>query len=94
MGLSELHRFWFEFEVSEASISKYPQYALARLGCGVTALDATEAERLISERVLAGAPLPPLKTLVVDVDISELDSGHVRPNMGVPTLKGVWFPRK
>jgi hypothetical protein len=31
--------------------------------------------------------------VVEDVDVSQLDAGHVLPNMGDPTLRGVWFPR-
>jgi hypothetical protein len=27
-----------------------------------------------------------------DVDIQTLDQGHVLPNMGVPSERGVWFP--
>lgn len=29
---------------------------------------------------------------VENVDISSLDDNHVRPNMGSPIVRGVWFP--
>jgi hypothetical protein len=31
--------------------------------------------------------------LVEDVNVSELDAGRVLPNIGDPTVRGVWFPR-
>jgi len=28
-----------------------------------------------------------------DVDVRALDGGHVLPNMGDPSVRGVWYPR-
>jgi hypothetical protein len=30
--------------------------------------------------------------VVQNVDISTLEENHVRPNMGNPVVRGVWFP--
>ena len=35
---------------------------------------------------------PPIESISEDVDISTLDEGHVRPNMGNPLRRGIWFP--
>lgn len=34
-----------------------------------------------------------IKEIVPDVDIRTLDQRHVIPNMEVPVVRGVWFPR-
>jgi hypothetical protein len=31
--------------------------------------------------------------VVEDVDTRTLEEGHVRPNIGVPVVRGVWFPK-
>jgi hypothetical protein len=81
-----LRRFWFEFDV-EAS-----RDAATRLGVGVTALDEARARSVIQQRIFHGGALPPVRKLLCDVDISTLDPGHVRPNMGNPVASGIWFP--
>lgn len=63
------------------------------LGCGVTAVDRADAEQLLVEGPFRGAMLPPVARVLEDVDVSELDAGHVLPNMDDPTRRGVWFPR-
>ena len=85
---NHLHRFWFEFSG--------PREALPPggwIGCGVTAVSRADAERLLTDGPFRGAELPPVEKLIEDADVSELDAGHVLPNMGDPTLRGVWFPR-
>jgi hypothetical protein len=83
-----LHRFWFEFSGPPTALP-----AGTWLGCGVTAVDRHDAERLLAAGPFGGSELPPVKRLVEDVDVSELDAGHVIPNIGDPTRRGVWFPR-
>ncbi|WP_156338476.1 hypothetical protein [Chondromyces crocatus] len=63
-----------------------------RMGCGVTASSVEEATALVQERVFGGKPLPQLREVVTDVDVSALDPSHVRVNMGNPVLRGIWFP--
>jgi hypothetical protein len=88
-GLSDYcHRYWFEFRAAPAELPPG-----GWLGCGGTAVDTADAERLLVEGPFRGAPLPPIDRVVQDADVSELDSGHVVPNMGDPTRRGAWFPR-
>jgi hypothetical protein len=84
-----LHRFWFHW-TDEAQ----PAYGLGGgLGCGVTALDVEDAKSLMTRVALNGEPLPAIAHVVEDVDVQTLDPGHVLPNMGDPSIRGVWFPR-
>jgi hypothetical protein len=88
-GLSDyLHRYWFEFRAPRQELPPG-----SWLGCGVTAVDTEDAQRLLVQGPFRGAPLPTIERVVEDVDVSELDAEHVVPNMGDPTQRGVWFPR-
>lgn len=59
-----------------------------KLGIGVTAQDEQEA------RVLAAPALGESDVRLIDPlsSMSELDQGHVVPNMGNWFKRGVWFP--
>lgn len=57
-------------------------------GYGVTAFSAEDAERLLAR---AGLPRDWVG-VVADVDVSALDAGHVLPNVGGVTFRGVWYP--
>jgi hypothetical protein len=83
-----LRRYWFEFRAPREELPPG-----SWLGCGVTAVDTEDAERLLVAGPFRGAPLPPIERVVLDVDVSNLDAGHVVPNMADPTRRGVWFPR-
>ena len=63
------------------------------LGCGVTAFDREDALRLVTELAFDNEAVPPVKSVIENVDISTLDRGHVIPNMGAPSERGVWFPK-
>jgi hypothetical protein len=41
--------------------------------------------------VFKDAPMPPIQSLIEDVDVSTLDQ-HVRPNILAPIWRGFWFP--
>jgi hypothetical protein len=83
-----LRRFWFRFD-------RPPGGALSwtGLGCGVTGVDRSDAEALLAASPLAKDGLPPVREVIEDVDVQTLDAGHVLPNMGDPSVRGVWFPR-
>jgi hypothetical protein len=83
-----LRRYWFEFQFTISD----PYTLGTLLGAGVTASSHEDALRLLRERVFSSCPMPPIKKIVEDVSIESLDQNHVRPNMGDPTLRGVWFP--
>lgn len=81
----KLRRYWFEFSGPESS--RWP-----RIGCGVSAYTYEDALNLIRERVFVGADVPEIARVVEDIDVSTLDANHVLPNMGLVTVRGIWFP--
>jgi len=83
-----LKRYWFKFvNISEAGL---PLGVSA--GCGVSAYDYNDATVLITEKIFKNNVLPTLEEVIEDIDVSTLDKGHVLPNMGDVTLRGIWFP--
>ncbi len=84
-----MHRYWVEFELDPLDEERL----VLERGCGVTAYDKDDALALLQERVFGGRPLPPVRRIIEDIDISTLDSGHVLPNMDLPFARGVWFPK-
>lgn len=90
---NSLHRYWFRWKLdASAGADPVPSRVGSSLGCGVTAVDVEDARNLISAIALDGGPLPPTADVVEDVDVRTLDEGHVRPNMGDPAVRGVWYP--
>lgn len=59
-------------------------------GIGVSAYSVDDAQTLIAgEESLRDLEI--LET-IQNVDFRSLDQGHVIPNMGSPSLRGIWFP--
>ena len=81
-----MRRFWLEFE--------NPKDVPAGMGwgCGITANSLDDALSLLRERALKNRDIPTIKRIVEDVNIEELDSGHIRPNMGNIFVRGIWYP--
>jgi hypothetical protein len=75
---NQLHRYWFQTK--------------EHLGYGVTAYSEDDARNLIEDIVGPVLLDDKLVRVIVDVDVRDLDQGHVIPNMGPPNLRGVWFP--
>jgi hypothetical protein len=82
-----LHRYWFTFD-------EPPKASFFVLGCGVTAVDREDAERLLRSAWFAADGLPRIHGAIEDVDVRDLDAGHVLPNMGDPSIRGIWYPRR
>jgi hypothetical protein len=80
-----LHRFWLSFTQSSSP-------SVLNLGCGVTGYDQQDALNLVKEMVFSIYGPREIVGIVEDVDISTLDANHVRPKMGLPIRRGVWFP--
>ena len=81
-----LHDYWFTF------VRPQDGYPLGvQLGCGVTAYSYEDALHLMRTSLFRDIPMPAIATVTEDIDFSTLDAGHVRPNMGVPIVRGVWF---
>jgi hypothetical protein len=51
-----------------------------------------DAMYVLHERLFGDDPTPAIARVTEDVDVSTLDEGHVLPNIGIPTMRGVWFP--
>jgi hypothetical protein len=78
------HRYWITFPHSERPTP-------LNLGCGVTAESEQTAIEMVRARVFQGQAFE-IERVVEDVSVSDLDQGHVVPNMGNPMLRGIWFP--
>jgi hypothetical protein len=64
-----------------------------QLGCGVTAWTPDDAAMLLQKGPFGGNQMPAIAEIIVDVEVSALDPGHVLPNMEPPVWRGVWFPK-
>ena len=84
----KLRRFWIKFNLR---LEDAPPVGVLS-GCGVTAYSLEDAYEIIGKQIFAGEALPGIQKEIEDVDVSTLDLRHVRPNMGDPTKRGVWFP--
>jgi hypothetical protein len=82
--MKTLTRYWVTF-------SKSPAPSPLNIGCGVTAFGFEDALQLMKER-FGPDSLKLVVRYVEDIDVSTLDPGHVLPNMGVASNRGIWFP--
>jgi hypothetical protein len=80
-----LRRYWVTF-------TPEPQFTPLSMGCGVTAFDRNDAIRILTKDILSNEKNLVIKNIVEDIDVSTLDQGHVIPNMGLVTERGIWFP--
>ena len=79
-----LHRFWLTV-ADDGNTSP--------VGYGVTAFDEADALDILGRVVFAGRFLPNVLEVRADVDVRDLDRGHVVPNMNPPNWRGVWYPK-
>lgn len=79
MPPSQMQRFWFR--------------TAEGLGIGVTAYSQTQAVELARGAADRLSLNFEVLEVIPDVDIRTLDQDHVIPNMGPPSVQGVWFPR-
>ena len=84
-----LKRYWFIVS---------PQDRYGACNVGVTASTLNEARQLIKNTFdkinwthISGREIDEAE-VIENINIKLLDAGHVIPNMGVVTFKGVWFP--
>jgi hypothetical protein len=59
------------------------------MGIGVTAYSIEDALSILANE---GIEYDRIKGIVENIDVRELDQGHVMPNMGPPSFRGVWYP--
>lgn len=81
-------RYWLEFNFENYALIPFG----TRMGCGVTALNYEDALNIVKNKVFNDKPIAPIKLTVENIDISTLDAGHVLLNMGMPSVRGIWFP--
>ncbi len=82
--MMELTRYWITFKPTV-------EQTFFTSGCGVTALGKSDALILLTNSF--GQELPPIDEIIENVAVQDLDAGHVIPNMGTPSERGVWFPK-
>lgn len=78
-----LRRFWFVFQNA-------PAFSPLQLGCGVTAYSFDDACHILNDHISYGDLK--IKSVTEDADVNNLDKNHVLPNIGLVTIRGVWFP--
>ena len=93
-----LTRYWVEFEIPEEDMPwrnvqlDGPDLVRRYLGrgCGVTGWDLDDCLRIISASLLDGQSPPPLRQVIANVDMSQVnvDLSHI----GVVVWRGIWFP--
>ena len=81
-----LRRYWFK-------LSNNGTPSVLNVGCGITAYDMDDARAFLFKDVFRVFGEREVLEVIVDVDVSTLDPGHVIPNMAAPSNRGVWFPR-
>ncbi len=78
-----LRRYWFSFVKSGLP-------SVLNIGCGVTAYDERDARSMLIDKVFPVFGARDVVSVAENVDVNSLDDGHVRPNMGIPSNRGVW----
>jgi hypothetical protein len=80
-----LRRFWLKLKVSSKP-------TILNLGCGITAYDQEDALKIFREMVVPIYGDREVVEIIENIDVSTLDETVIRPNMGIPSNRGVWFP--
>jgi hypothetical protein len=80
-----LTRYWFAFVQSESP-------SALNLGCGITAYDRSDAERMLHDTVFSIFAERVVAQVVENIDVTTLEKNHVLPNLGNPAVRGVWYP--
>jgi hypothetical protein len=80
-----LTRYWFEF------VRDGQQSALA-LGCGLTGHNLEDAKILLRQEVFPCYGERVIRRVIEGVEIASLDQDRVRPHLGNPAVRGIWFP--
>lgn len=68
----QLRKYWFKF-------SNPPEFNSLGFGCGVTAYNADDAVQILNEKVFSSTGVLGIESVVEDVILENLDSGHVIP---------------
>ena len=68
-------------------------WAAPRREFGVTAFSEEDALAILAHVVFPGQAMPDVLEVRADVDVRDLDQGHVIPNMGPPNWRGICYPK-
>ena len=82
-----LRRYWFRFKGDPRDLPPGGYW-----GYGVTAWTEEDALFLIRTRLFDDKELPPILEMTADIDIRDIEANHVRPNIGTPSWRGIWYP--
>ena len=80
-----LTRYWIKFETQAA-------YEPLIVGCGVTAYNKDDVVILIDEVLFKYFDKRQIAEIIPNIDIQTLEASHIRPNMGNPVVRGIWYP--
>jgi hypothetical protein len=79
--------YWLTFE---------PNPLIDRLGlhvdCGVSGYTLDDAHRIVQEVVFGDEPMPEPIQVIENIKMSDLDQGHVVPNMLPMIWRGILYP--
>ena len=59
---------------------------------GITAYSLADAKTILDGAIRRHRLDVDIINTIEDVDIRNLDQGHIIPNMNPPSFRGVWFP--
>jgi len=88
MSKDNFIRYWFDFEFETV----YDLPPGIGMGCGVSAINYNDAINILDTKVFINFKRPPIRRVIEQIDIQQLDPGHIISNMRSPVDRGVWFP--
>ncbi len=75
---------WYFLKIKDNSYSTY--------GFGITAWSEKDAVNLLKEKVFKNVDLPKIIETKIITSLDDLEQNHVKPNIGNPVFRGVWYP--
>lgn len=80
--LELLTKYWIELDTTDNSWKMI----------GVTAFTEEDALNLI-KKYISNDKNWKIVNIKKDISISELDHNHIIPNIGIPEVRGIWYPK-
>jgi hypothetical protein len=84
-------RYLVSDKITPMDLTRYWFRTARGYGYGVTAYSIADAKELLA-RDWPASTRDDILEVVEHIDVRSLDQGHVIPNMGPPSVRGVWFP--
>ena len=70
-----------------------PEQVIKNRYFGVAAWTFEDAVFLLETIIFKSGKLPPINYVIEHIDVSTLDANHILPNMGICTIRGIWYPQ-